>query len=190
MEDRDGYIDDVSFGSWEASCKIKTMDMGKGTVMLEIPKREIASVTVWFQREQSVSIPSNANVSLNRTLDLPKSETPPDGSSSLQKLKEELNKELKEEIGTEKRNEERIVIEQNTGRVEGKITHGEESLPGCKVKIVLMVKKCMLFFSSYSSKNAPEFETDRDGRYAFQEIPPAITKFTGSPPCRIPGYGE
>ena len=40
-----------------------------------------------------MSIPSNVNVSLNRTLDLPKSETPPDGSSSLQKLKEELNKE-------------------------------------------------------------------------------------------------
>ena len=48
MEEREGYIDKISFGSWEASCKIKTMDMGKGTVMLEIPKREIASVTVWF----------------------------------------------------------------------------------------------------------------------------------------------
>ena len=184
MEEREGYIDKISFGSWEASCKIMTMDMEKGTVMLEIPKKEIVSVTVCFQREQGVSASSNANVSSNSRLDLPKTDSPPDGASSLQKLKEELKKELKEEISTEKKNEERLVIEQNTGRVEGKIIHGGNPLSGCKVKIVLMAKKGMPFFSRYSSKDALEFdtETDREGRYVFQEIPAGNYKIYWKPP--------
>lgn len=171
MEDKEGYLDKVSFGSGEVSCKI--MDMGESTMVLGIPREEIASVRVFFQKGQGVGSLPEVDASASVVPGSPKAGAS-EGPSSLQELKEELKKELKEEITTEKKAEEKVAIAQSTGRVEGKITRGGNPLPGCKVKIVLIAKKGGFLFKSYSAQgDAAEFETetDREGRYVFQEVP-------------------
>lgn len=182
MEDKEGYFDRVSFGSGEVSCKI--VDMGESTMVLEIPREEIASVRVFFQKEQGGGRPHKVDESPSGSSD--SATMPSTGPASLEELKEELKRELKEEITTEKKAEEKVAIAQSTGRVEGKITRGGNPLPGCKVKIVLMAKKGgFAFFKSYSTQeDAPEFETetDREGRYVFQEIPAGDYKLYWRPP--------
>ncbi len=175
MEDKEGYLDKLFFGSEKVNCKIKSMDMEKNIMVVEIPRKEIASVSVFLRKEHGVRVPSLSNaddVPPDSKQGSPKTGGEPGGYSSLQGLKSELKKELKEEMIAEKRNEDRVLMEQNTGRVEGKIIHGGEPLPNCKVKLVLMVKKGMPLFSGYSSKDAPEFETetDEEGRYVFQGV--------------------
>jgi hypothetical protein len=182
MEDKEGYLDRVSFGPGEVGCKI--IDMGESTMVLKIPREEIASVRVFFQKEPGVGSTPRGDVSSSGSSDAPRASAS-DGPASLRELKEELKKELKEEISTERKKEEKVILAQNTGSVEGKITRGGNPLPGCKVKIVLMAKKGVAFLSSYSStKDAPEFETetDREGRYVFQEIPAGDYKLYWRPP--------
>ncbi|HHT9119716.1 MAG TPA: carboxypeptidase-like regulatory domain-containing protein [Candidatus Hypogeohydataceae bacterium YC41] len=182
MEDKEGYFDKISFGSGEVSCKI--MDMGESTMVLEIPREEIASVRVFFQKEQGAVSSSKADVPLSSRTDLGKTESS-GGPSSMQELKEELKKELKEEITTEKKKEEKLAIIQSTGGVEGKITRGGNPLPGCKVKIVSMAKRGSFLFKAYSPQgDSPEFETetDREGRYVFQEVPVGDYKLYWMPP--------
>ena len=182
MEDKEGYLDKVSFGSTEVVCKI--MDMGESTMVLGIPREEIASVRVFFQKEQNVGGQPKAGVSTAGVPDSPRAGAS-GGPSSLQELKEELKKELKEEMGAEKKQEEKIAVAQSTGRVEGRITHGGNPLPGCKVKIVLMSKRGSLFFKNYGTpSDAPEFETETDmeGKYVFKEIPEGDYKIYWRPP--------
>ncbi len=181
MEGKEGYLDRVSFGSEEVSCKI--MDMGESTMVLEFPREEVASVRVFFQRERGVGAPET-DVSSSGKSELTKKDTQ-GGPASLQELKEELKKELKEELTTEKKEEEKAAVAQSTGRVEGRVTRGGNPLPGCKVKIVLMARKGSFLFKSYGSQaDAPEFETetDREGRYVFQEVPAGDYKLYWRPP--------
>ncbi|HHT9155813.1 MAG TPA: hypothetical protein ACFYD5_08375, partial [Candidatus Tripitaka sp. YC43] len=49
MEDKEGYLDKVSFGPVEIACKV--MDMGESTMIVGIPREAIASVRVSFQKE-------------------------------------------------------------------------------------------------------------------------------------------
>gem|GEM_PF-4807579 len=185
MEDKEGYLDKVSFGSVEIACKV--MDMGESTMVVGIPREAIASVRVSFQKEQGRGTLQRAP-----TADAPspsgsgqlKAEAAL-GSTSLQELKEELKRELREEMGTEKKQEEKVIIAATTGRVEGRIARGGNPLPGCKVKIVLMVKRGSMFFKNFAAQaDAPEFETetDRDGKYVFQEIPEGDYKLFWRPP--------
>lgn len=170
MEDKEDYLDKVSFGSWEVSCKI--IDMGESTMILEIPREEIASVRVLFHKEQGVASADTISASATRASDSSKLAT--NGPTSLEELKEKLKMELKEEITTEKKQEEKSAVAQSTGKVEGKITRGGNPLPGCKVKIVLVAKKGNLLFGGFGFKNdAPEFETETDieGRYVFKDVP-------------------
>jgi hypothetical protein len=185
MEDKEGYLDKVSFGSKEVRCKI--LDMAESTMVVEIPREEIASVRVFFQKEQGVkglldagessSMPQETNVGARHAVPLQM-------SSDLQELKEELKRELKEEIDTEKKEEEKVARVQVTGRVEGKITRGGNPLAGCKVKVVLMTKKGSFLFKTSTTDDSLEFETetDRDGRYVFQEIPAGDYKMYWRPP--------
>ena len=188
MEDKEGYLDKVSFGPVEIACKV--MDMGESTMIVGIPREAIASVRVSFQKEPGrggsrtapttdVSSPPKADGSGQSKAEAAL------GSTSLQELKEELKRELREEMGTEKKQEEKIIIAATTGRVEGRIARGGNPLPGCKVKIVLMVKRGSVFFKNFASQSdAPEFETetDRDGKYVFQEIPEGDYKLFWRPP--------
>ncbi len=182
MEDKAGYIDRVSFGSEELSCKI--VDMGESTMVLEIPREEIASVRVFFQKEQDKrDIADVPSPSLTES-DSDKKHAA-SGPSSLQELKEKLKKELKEEISTEKKDEEKVAREQATGTVEGRITRGGNPLVGCKVRIVLIAKKGSFLFKSFSHQGDAleyETETDREGRYVFQEVPPGDYKLYWKPP--------
>ena len=182
MEDKEGYMDKVSFGSAEIACKI--MDMGESTMVLGIPREEIASVRVFFQKEQNAGSQPKSDTALRGGSGSPKAEASV-APSSLQELKEELKKELKEEMGAERKQEEKVAIAQSTGRVEGKITRGGNPLPGCKVKIVLMVKRGGAFFGKFTAQSdAPEFETetDREGKYFFQEVPEGDYKLFWRPP--------
>lgn len=185
MEDKEGYLDKVSFGSVEIACKV--IDMGESTMVVGIPREVIASVRVSFQKEQGRDTLQRAP-----TTDAPspsgsgqlKAEAAL-GSTSLQELKEELKKELREEMGAEKKQEEKIIIAATTGRVEGRIARGGNPLPGCKVKIVLMVKRGGALFGKFTAQSdAPEFETetDKDGKYVFQEIPEGDYKLFWRPP--------
>lgn len=179
MEDKEGYFDKVSFGSGEVSCKV--MDLGVSTMVLEIPREEIASVRVFFQKEQKMG--PKADVFTSDVSDLSKPGAS-SGTASLQELKDQLKKELKEEMSAEKKEEEKVAVKQSTGRVEGKITRGGNPLPGCKVKIVQMVKRGFLFKAYSPQDNALEFETetDKEGRYIFQDIPEGDYKLSWRPP--------
>lgn len=185
MEDKEGYLDKVSFGSVEIACKV--VDMGESTMVVGIPREAIASVRVSFQKEQGTGGQPKTDVSSPPKADgsgQSKAEAAL-GPSSLQELKEELKRELREEMGAEKKQEEKVVISQTTGRVEGRISHGGNPLPGCKVKIVLMVKRGGMLFKNFAPQSdAPEFdtETDRDGKYVFQEIPEGDYKLFWRPP--------
>ena len=181
MEDKEGYLDKVSFGPVEIACKV--MDMGESTMIVGIPREAIASVRVSFQKEQGPKTASSSPPKADGSGQL-KAEAAL-GSTSLQELKEELKRELREEMGAEKKQEEKVIISQTTGRVEGRIAHGGNPLPGCKVKIVLMVKRGSAFFKNFAAQaDAPEFETetDRDGKYVFQDIPEGDYKLFWRPP--------
>lgn len=181
MEDKEGYLDKVSFGPVEIACKV--MDMGESTMIVGIPREAIASVRVSFQKEQGPKTASSSPPKADGSGQL-KAEAAL-GSTSLQELKEELKRELREEMGAEKKQEEKVIISQTTGRVEGRIARGGNPLPGCKVKIVLMVKRGSVFFKNFAAQaDAPEFETetDRDGKYVFQDIPEGDYKLFWRPP--------
>lgn len=178
MEDKEGYLDKVSFGSVEIACKV--VDVGESTMIVWIPREAIASVRVSFQKEQGPKTDASSRSGSGQS----KAEAAL-GPSSLQELKEELKRELREEMGAEKKQEEKVIISQTTGRVEGRIAHGGNPLPGCKVKIVLMVKRGSVFFKNFAAQSdAPEFETetDRDGKYVFQDIPEGDYKLFWRPP--------
>ncbi|HHT9139539.1 MAG TPA: carboxypeptidase-like regulatory domain-containing protein [Candidatus Tripitaka californicus] len=186
MEDKEGYLDKVSFGSVEIACKV--MDMGESTMIVGIPREAIASVRVSFQKE-----PGKGTLQRAPTTDAPSHSSGSGqlkaeaalGSTSLQELKEELKRELREEMGAEKKQEEKIIIAATTGRVEGRIARGGNPLPGCKVKIVLMARRGSMFFKNFAAQaDAPEFETetDRDGKYVFQDIPEGDYKLFWRPP--------
>src|SRR3989338_208136 len=182
MEDKEGYLDKVSFGPVEIACKV--MDMGESTMVVGIPREAIASVRVSFQKEQGTKTASSSPPKADDGSGQSKAEAAL-GSTSLQELKEELKRELREEMGVEKKQEEKIIIAATTGRVEGRITRGGNPLPGCKVKIVLMVKRGGALFGKFTAKSdAPEFEaeTDRDGKYVFQDIPEWDYKLFWRPP--------
>lgn len=185
MEDKEGYLDKVSFGSVEIACKV--MDMGESTMIVGIPREAIASVRVSFLKEPGTGgqpKTDSASGGSRSGSGQSKAETAL-GSTSLQELKEELKRELREEMGTEKKQEEKIIIAATTGRVEGRIARGGNPLPGCKVKIVLMTRRGGALFGKFAAQNdAPEFETetDRDGKYVFQEIPEGDYKLFWRPP--------
>jgi hypothetical protein len=185
MEEKEGYFDKVTFGSGEVNCKI--LDMGESTMVLELPRDEVASVRVFFQKEQGVASSPKTETPARTPSDLPNLGSP----SSLQQLKEELKRELMEEMTAEKKQEEKAIVAETTGRVEGKITRGGNPLPGCKVKIIMMVEKkgsLSAFLRSHRvQSDAPEYEaeTDREGRYVFENVPVGDYKIYWRPPGEV-----
>ncbi|MFQ5862652.1 MAG: hypothetical protein ACE5IC_05960 [Candidatus Brocadiales bacterium] len=181
MGDEEGYPDLISIVNTEREIRCKIEEFTDQTLLLTIPREEIASVKVFFQKglQESKDAPGTAE-------DIPEPST--QTAQSLKWLKEqiirELKGEVKDEIKEEQKAEEELVKKQNLGRVEGKIMKGGKSLQGCKVKIVLLSRKGA-FFASYSpveDMQVLETVTDNEGTYLFNDVPPGQYKLYWMPP--------
>lgn len=168
MEDKKGYPDTISIAGTDNERKIrcKVEEFTDQTLLLRIPKDEIASVNVSFNND------SHQN---KRKLPAEAAEDAPvfQASQSLEKLKDQIKRELRDEIKDAQEAEEELIKQQTLGMVEGKIVERSKPLPDCKVKIVLLSEKGSLLTGYRPDKNAPLLETvtDREGRYTFRNVP-------------------
>ncbi|MFQ5956183.1 MAG: hypothetical protein ACE5KK_00225 [Candidatus Brocadiales bacterium] len=182
MGDEEGYPDFISIADNKREIRCKIEEFTDQTLLLRIPREEIASVKVAFHKDSQERKGASGG-----TEDVPEPSAP-QVAQSLDWLKEQIIRELKDgvkdEIKEEQKAEEELVKKQTLGRVEGKIIKGDKPLQGCKVKIVPLTREGA-FFASYSpveDTHAPETVTDSEGRYIFKDIPPGQYKLYWMPP--------
>lgn len=105
-----------------------------------------------------------------------------------QVFKEEIKRELKEEFEAKQEAEEKVFQETKLGRVEGKILRKGQPLPGCEVRIMMLVKASLSFTEAFRQPEMPtEYEgvTDSDGRYHFINVVPGEYKIYWKPPTEL-----
>jgi hypothetical protein len=75
-------------------------------------------------------------------------------------------------------------LDQNLGRVEGKILKGGKPLPNCQVKLLMLEKYGLIIKGYRSIAEAMEFETttDEEGVYRFVNMAPGLYKLYWKPP--------
>ncbi|MEE9584146.1 MAG: hypothetical protein V3W51_01590 [Candidatus Brocadiales bacterium] len=163
--------------------KCRAEDVGDGTMVLDICRDQISSVKVSFNKAGDKSSRGKRREREEETGASALS-TGRISGAAVDKLKEDLRRELMAEIRTERREEEDTLISENTGRVEGIITQSKVPLPGCKVKIVMLVGKSSFIGRFVPVKDADELETvtDENGRYVFQDVLPGAYKLFWMPP--------
>lgn len=181
MGDKEGYPDTISIAGInnKRNIQCKVEEFTDQTLLLRIPKDEIASVNVSFNNDSRQNKRRPAAEAAEDT-----SASAFQASQSLEKLKDQIKMELREEIKDEQEAEEELVRQQTLGTVEGKIVERSKPLPGCKVKIVLLSGKGSSLTGYRPDENVPPLETvtDREGRYTFRNVPAGQYKLYWMPP--------
>ncbi|MEE9584843.1 MAG: carboxypeptidase-like regulatory domain-containing protein [Candidatus Brocadiales bacterium] len=179
MNDKDDFPDVVTIYPEGVELKCRAEDAGDGTMVLDVRRDAITAVNVSFDKEGKKS---------RRREKMEDAALAPSAGrlsgATVDKLKEELRRELLAEMRSERQLEEKAFTSENTGRVEGTITQGKNPLPGCKVKMVLLVggSGIMSRYVTAKDREALETVTNEEGHYTFEEVLPGGYKLFWMPP--------
>ncbi len=191
----DAVIIDVQGKRRKVVCKIVEVSKRAGGVTVMVPRKDVSSIQITFNREHDVR---DSQVSTIETGEEYHQNLPIDPDSLREKIKEdvlsefekqkerenvaieEMKRELRFEFEEKEQEKEKRMVASSFGDVKGRMLFKGKPLQGCQVKIIMLEK-----WGFMGVKEGERYETitDEEGRYHFGRIPPGGYKLYWKPPA-------